>query len=84
MACKHIDNKFAYIDCGACNGEGHTWLIGNDEPPTKEPCKACGSTCLVKIPLKDIPIKRIPKSSVDIFFRDVCNGMINLSAERKP
>jgi hypothetical protein len=83
MACRHIDNKFAYLDCAACNGTGYMMILLENDPPIKESCKVCGSTCLVKIPLKDIPVRRIPKSSIDMFLREACNTLINLSGERK-
>jgi len=55
MSYRHIDSKFVYIDCGACSGEGHITILKEDGPPIKKACEVCKATCLVKVPLEDIP-----------------------------
>lgn len=56
MACRGIHEGYAVLDCSHCEGSGHIWVLESHFPPRKETCKQCKGTCLVRIPLKEVPI----------------------------
>jgi DnaJ-class molecular chaperone len=81
MACRYIDSKFVYIDCEACNGSGSIATL-EENGPVKQPCGECHATCLVKIPIKQIPVSRAHKVYTDLA-SDMFNTIISLSAKSK-
>lgn len=56
MACRGISEGHAILDCGHCGGSGYNMVLYDNLLPKKETCKTCEGTCLVRIPLKKIPI----------------------------
>lgn len=56
MACRGVYKEYAVIDCAACEGNGEIVVLRDCSPIKKEQCLICKGTCLVKVPLKEIPI----------------------------
>jgi hypothetical protein len=56
VACRGIHEDYAVLDCSYCNGKGNLWILKDNFPPRKETCKMCKGTCLIRIPLKNVPV----------------------------
>lgn len=56
MSCRGIHDGYAILDCSYCGGSGGIMVLQEGFPVSKKTCEQCKGTCLVRVPLKDVPI----------------------------
>jgi len=65
MSCYGVKDCYAIVDCSACNGKGSINIIKTYAPSTKEKCKQCKGSGLVRILVDNIPkIKITPTKDI--------------------